>query len=299
MNDAESASSMRQQRLRIAIQKSGRLAEGSLDLLKRCGIDLETRTKDRLLTRCVDFPVDIMHVRDDDIPAYVSDGVCDLGIVGLNTLEESNLDTKKSILRRLGFGRCELALAVPKARAFLNLEELHHKKIATSYPKVLRRYLSEHGVEASVVELAGSVEIAPALGIADAICDLVSTGITLASNGLRKVLTILDSEAVLVGSVQRLNDCQGGILKVLLRRMDGVMTASHSKYVMMHAPESALEKIRSIMPGLENPTILPLAGGKVAIHAVAREQVFWETMESLKDVGASSILIVPIEKMIL
>jgi ATP phosphoribosyltransferase len=284
-------------RLRIAIQKSGRLAEKSVALFMKCGLDFDLR-KDRLLYQCEDFPIDLMLVRDDDIPEYVADGVCDLGVVGENVLLEKG--SKVEVITRLGFGGCKLALAVPEGETYEGPRSLDGKRIATTYPNCLQRFLAEHGVSAKIVELSGSVEIAPGLKIADLVCDLVSTGGTLRANGLKEVQTLFKSQALLVRNPRPLEPALARDLVRLLQRVDGVLQANQSKYIMMNAPRSALEKIQAIIPGMEEPSIIPLGvtGEKIAIHAVAREDVFWETIERLKEVGASSILVMPIEKVI-
>jgi ATP phosphoribosyltransferase len=284
-------------RLRIAIQKSGRLAEKSVALFMKCGLDFDLR-KDRLLYQCEDFPIDLMLVRDDDIPEYVADGVCDLGVVGENVLLEKG--SKVEVITRLGFGGCKLALAVPEGEVYEGPRSLDGKRIATTYPNCLQRFLAEHGVSAKIVELSGSVEIAPGLKIADLVCDLVSTGGTLRANGLKEVQTLFKSQALLVRNPRPLEPALARDLVRLLQRVDGVLQANQSKYIMMNAPRSALEKIQAIIPGMEEPSIIPLGvtGEKIAIHAVAREDVFWETIERLKEVGASSILVMPIEKVI-
>ena len=291
-------------RLRIAVQKSGRLSEKSLALLKKCGVDFEVGLgKARLIYSCPDFPLDLMLVRDDDIPEYVADGVCDLGVVGQNVLEERAAAASKpeavETLRALGFGRCRLAIAVPEGSGLDGVKKLAGKRIATSYPARLKRFLDEQGLAAEVVELSGSVEIAPALEVADAVCDLVSTGATLASNGLKELLTVFESQAVLIGTSKERAAAEGS-LDLLLRRIDGVLRAAESKYIMMNASRSALARIQEIIPGMEEPSIMPLgaSGERIAIHAVAREPVFWETIEKLKAVGASSILVLPMEKII-
>jgi ATP phosphoribosyltransferase len=284
-----------QDRLRLAIQKSGRLSTDSLDLLKSCGIRVKS-PKEKLLLHAENFPLDILFVRDDDIPQLVMDGVCDLGIVGTNVLEEAALQRRTEGLaggyfveRPLDFGGCRLAIALQGTR------------IATSYPYLTRRYLEEQKIKAEVVTLSGSVEIAPRLGLADIICDLVSSGSTLEANKLRAVETIFKSTAVLLRNARELNREKSHALEIMLRRLDGVQKAADTKYIMLHAPKAALEQIKKLLPGSENPTILPLAGDdtKVALHAVCSEAVFWETMESLKKAGASSILVLPIEKMML
>ncbi len=292
-------------RLRIAIQKSGRLAEKSIALFTKCGLDFDLR-KDRLLQSSTDFPVDLMLVRDDDIPEYVADGVCDLGIVGENVIREKYFSqpgadrSRLEVTLKLGFGSCRLSLAVPAGFAYTSPRNLNGLKIATSYPSCLREFLASQGVEAQILELSGSVEIAPALQIADAICDLVSTGATLQSNGLREVTQIFTSQACLVRNGRPLSAEKALLFERLLRRINGVLKAGRSKYIMMNAPAKALGQICKIIPGMEEPSVIPLGsdGERIAVHAVAGEDVFWETIENLKAVGASSILVLPIEKVI-
>ncbi len=295
--------------VRIAVQRSGRLSDKSLDLLARCGFDFENG-KQRLTWRASDFPVEVMLIRHDDIPEYVIDGVCDLGIVGTNALEEgllrrgSNTDGEREpsarIVRQLGFGRCGLSIAVPEGKPYDGPADLAGQRIATSYPRLLSRWLADQGVEAEAVTIRGSVELAPALGIGDAICDLVASGQTLASNGLRETERILECESVLVRTSRPLPEHREATLQRILQRVHGVLEAKQRKYLMMHAPGSALAEIRTLFPGMEEPTILPLGGGtdRFAVHAVTGENVFWETMERLKALGASSILVMPIEKVV-
>jgi ATP phosphoribosyltransferase len=293
------------ERLRLAIQKSGRLTDKSLAIFTKCGLDFDLR-KDRLIHECKNFPIDLMLMRDDDIPEYVADGVCHLGIVGENVAEEkcfSNPNREANavkVIRRMGFGTCRLSLAIPEGKTFNGIQDFQGLRIATSYPSSLKKYLKSFGVDAKIVELNGSVEIAPGLNIADAICDLVSTGGTLRSNGLKEVQTIFESQAVMIRSASTFSSELTATLDRLLQRVNGVIHASESKYIMMNAPTAALEKIRQIIPGMEEPSIMPLGttGERIAIHAVARETIFWETIESLKAVGASSILVLPIEKVI-
>lgn len=294
-------------RLRLAIQKSGRLSTDSLDLLKSCGIKVKA-PKEKLLLHADNFPIDILFVRDDDIPQLVMDGVCDLGIVGTNVLEEAALDREHNgstsgylVERPLDFGGCRLAIALPEERPFNGLRELEGLRIATSYPRLTGRFLAEQKIKAEVVTLSGSVEIAPRLGLADAICDLVSSGSTLEANKLREIKTIFKSTAVLLRNTREFTPEKIHALDIMLRRIDGVQRAAEAKYIMLHAPKANLEQIKKLLPGSENPTVLPLAGDdtKVALHAVCSESVFWETMESLKKAGASSILVLPIEKMML
>lgn len=293
-------------RIRIAIQKSGRLSEKSMGLLDDSGLNFE-RPKDSLFFRCENFPLDVMLLRDDDIPEYVIDGVCDLGIVGFNVLEERLLlrgeKARQSIevVKRLGFGRCRLAIAVPNDRNYDGAASLKNLRIATSYPATLKAFLEDRKISAVIVEISGSVEVAPTLKIADAICDLVSTGTTLRSNGLREVETILESESVLVQTRREISKQKSEDIARLLQRIEGVMKARQTKYIMMNAPRAALDQIRSLLPGMEEPSIMPLGsdGNHIAIHAVSHENIFWETMEKLKMAGASSILVLPIEKIIL
>jgi len=294
-------------RLRLAIQKSGRLSTDSLDLLKSCGIKVKA-PKEKLLLHSENFPIDILFVRDDDIPQLVMDGVCDLGIVGTNVLEEAALDRQLNgntsgyvVERPLDFGGCRLAIAIPEERPFSGLNDLQGLRVATSYPRLTGRFFAEQKIKAEVVTLSGSVEIAPRLGLADAICDLVSSGSTLEANKLREIKTIFKSTAVLLRNTREFTPEKKHALDIMLSRIDGVQKAADAKYIMLHAPKANLEQIKKLLPGSENPTVLPLAGDdtKVALHAVCQESVFWETMESLKKAGASSILVLPIEKMML
>lgn len=294
-----------QDRIKIAIQKSGRLNEKSISLLTRCGLEFEW-AKDRLFCRCENFPLDLMLLRDDDIPEYVHDGVCDLGIVGMNVLEEKLLAHPKrsagnvQVLKKLGFGHCRLGLAIPMDREYTGLTYFQGLRIATSYPATLARFLQQNAIEAEIVEISGSVEIAPALKIAEAICDLISTGTTLRSNGLKEVAPVIESESVLVQTKRNLSGMKIAEIQRLLQRIEGVMKAEQTKYIMMNAPKAALARIRGMLPGMEEPTIMPLGttDDRIAIHAVSRENIFWETMESLKAAGATSILVMPIEKII-
>jgi len=294
-------------RLRLAVQKSGRLSTDSLDLLGRCGIKVKA-PKEKLLLHSENFPVDILFVRDDDIPQLVMDGVCDLGIVGNNVLQETALERRNAgsghayaVERKLDFGGCRLAIALPEERPYSGPADLAGLRIATTYPQLTRRFFEEKNITAEIVYLSGSVEVAPRLGLAEAICDLVATGSTLDANRLRAVETIFKSTAMLIRGDRTLTPEKAHALAIMLRRIDGVQLAAEAKYIMLHAPKAALPEIRRLLPGSENPTILPLAGddSKVALHAVCQEAVFWETMESLKKAGASSILVLPIEKMML
>ena len=282
--------------LRIAVQKSGRLYEDSVQLLKECGIDLRN-VKDRLKTVSENFPIEVFFLRDDDIPEYVEDGVADIGIVGQNVLGEKG--RKVDTVEQLGFGKCRLSIAVPKSMDYTDSSSLQGKRIATSYPRLVHNYLTERNIVASIHEISGSVEIAPGIGLADVVADLVSSGGTLFMNGLKEVETILDSQAVLVANKQ-LDEDRLAILDKLLFRIRAVKKAKKSKYVLLNAPNRQLETIISLLPGMRSPTVLPLAeSGWSSIHCVLSEAEFWDKIEQLKAAGAEGILVVPIEKMIL
>lgn len=288
-----------QGRLRIAIQKSGRLSERSLDLIRDAGLKWVKGNND-LLYKVENYPIDLLRVRDDDIPTFVADGVCDLGIVGENVLEEDkNGGANAEIVMPLGFGRCTLKLAVPPTLDYAGPASLQGQRIATSYPKILRRFLDGRGVSADIVTMRGAVEIAPRLKLAAAICDLVSTGATLESNGLIAKETVLESQAVLIKSPTSPEPELQHLLDSIIERMSGVVSSQGAKYVMLNAPRSALDQITAILPGAGSPTVMPLMGRDdlVAVHAVCQEAVFWETLEKLKAAGASAILVLPIEKM--
>ena len=283
-------------RLRIAVQKSGRLSEMSLELLKECGIDVKNG-RAQLVASASNFPLDVLYLRDDDIPQYVEDGVADLGILGENVVIESR--AKVDMIKRLDFGRCRLSLAVPKAVDYQGLSYFQDRKIATSYPNILTDYLTANGITSDIHVISGSVEIAPNIGLADAIFDIVSTGSTLLSNGLKEVEVALKSEAVMVVNRQ-LNTEGGAILKKLLFRLESVMAAKSNKYVILNAPNTSIEAITNVLPGMKSPTVVPLAQeGWSAIHSVLNEEKFWDIIDDLKAVGAQGILVVPIEKMIL
>jgi ATP phosphoribosyltransferase len=297
---------MDETRLKLAVQKSGRLTDPSLDLLARCGLKL-SRGKDQLMGFGENMPLDVLFVRDDDIPDLVQEDVCDLGLVGLNVLEEKRLElaargeaARFERLRTLDFGRCRLCLAVPEGVTYQGPASLAGKRIATTYPWLLGQYLREHDIQAEIVKLSGSVEIAPRLGRADLICDLVSTGSTLQANHLREVETVLESHAVLIRTPVALLHVKDEWAQRLLMRIDGVQQVRESKYIMLHAPRAALADIKKLLPGSETPTVIPLEGhpDRVAVHAVCRENVFWETLESLKKAGASALLVLPVEKML-
>ena len=282
--------------LRIAIQKSGRLYEDSVQLLKECGIELRN-VKDRLRTVSENFPIEVFFLRDDDIPEYVEDGVADIGIVGQNVLAEKN--RKVDTVEALGFGKCRLSIAVPKSLVYEGVASLEGKRIATSYPHLVKSFLAENKVTASIHEISGSVEIAPGIGLSDVIVDLVSSGGTLFMNGLKEAEIILESQAVLVAR-KNLDEEKIAILDKLLFRIRAVKKAKKSKYVLMNAPNDQLQNIISLLPGMRSPTILPLAKeGWSSVHSVLSEDKFWEIIEKLKAAGAEGILVVPIEKMIL
>lgn len=291
-------------RLHMAVQKSGRLSDQSRQLLKDAGLRLAQGGKNNLSARAENFPLDLMFVRDDDIPTFVADGVCELGIVGQNVLEEYTLglpEPRIEEVARLGFGKCSLRIAAPDSLTFFNLRMLDGQRIATSYPRLLGRFLAANGIDADVVTMRGAVELAPRLGIARFICDLVSTGATLEANGLAPVADVFDSEAVLVRTLKPIDGPHNEKANALLTRIDGVIATAESKYIVLNAPETALPAITQILPGAEAPTVVPLIGrpGHVAVQAVCQESVFWETLEKLKGAGASAILVMPIEKMMM
>jgi len=282
--------------VKIAIQKSGRLSEDSLNLFKECGIKVEIG-KGRLRSVSSNFPAEFLFLRDDDIPGYVEDGVADLGIVGENVLVESG--KKVDVVKALGFSKCRLSIAVSRERDFVLPEDLNGKSIATSYPRILGDYLDKHGITAHIHEISGSVEIAPSIGLADAICDIVSSGSTLLSNGLKELESIFRSEAVLIAN-PGLDPDKQTILDKLLFRIASVQTAKDHKYVLLNAPNNKLDAITAILSGMKSPTVMPLAiEGWSSVHSVLKESDFWEKIESLKDAGAQGILVIPIEKMVL
>ncbi|HEX8194362.1 MAG TPA: ATP phosphoribosyltransferase [Allosphingosinicella sp.] len=290
-------------RLHIAIQKSGRLSDYSRQLLRDAGLRIQNG-RNELTARVENFPADLMFVRDDDIPTFVADGVCEFGLVGENVLQEFALgeaEPRFDVVASLGFGRCTLKLAAPEATVWEGPESLRGARIATSYPRLVAKYLANHGVEAEVVKMNGAVELAPRLGIAGFICDLVSTGATLEANGLRALETVFDSEAVLIRTKKPVAEAKAEQGERLLSRIGGVLATKESKYIMLNAPGEALREITRILPGAEAPTVLPLHGrpGWFAVHAVCQESVFWETLQKLKAAGASAILVLPIEKMMM
>ncbi|STY62349.1 ATP phosphoribosyltransferase [Mannheimia haemolytica] len=295
-----------QNRLRIAMQKKGRLSQECSELLKQCGVKIIWNDQ-RLIAYSENMPIEILRVRDDDIPGLVFDGVVDLGIIGENVLEEvelgrlsagENVAYKK--LSQLDFGGCRLSLAIDRDKNYNNIKDLEDAVIATSYPNLLKRYMKEQNVPFKSILLTGSVEVAPSAGIANAICDLVSSGATLEANGLKEVEVIYRSTACLIQRQEPLSVEKQALVDRLLTRIQGVQQASESKYIMLHAPKDKLAEITALLPGVENPTILPLANDqtRVAMHVVSQENLFWETMEQLKEMGASSVLVLPIEKML-
>ena len=283
-------------KLKIAIQKSGRLFEDSVKLLKECGIDINSSKSGALRTEASNFPLEVLFLRDDDIPQYVEDAVADIGIVGENVLLEKGKVVNR--VETLGFGKCRLAVAIPKNEDYTGPTWLNKKKIATSYPKILSQYLQANKIDAEIHEVSGAVEIAPGIGLADAICDLVSSGSTLFMNGLKETEVILKSEAVLISNKQ-LEPEKVTLLNKLLFRVQAVRKAKHNKYILLNAPNEKLDSIIKILPGMKSPTILPLAeAGWSSVHSVVQEDDFWNIIENLKGQGAQGILVVPIEKMI-
>jgi ATP phosphoribosyltransferase len=283
--------------LKLAIQKKGRLTEKSIELIKLCGIDIDNYSE-RLVVQAYNFPLEILFLRDDDIPEYVQDGVADIGIVGENVVVSKNAQTE--IVEKLGFGKCSLMMAAPENITIKTIKDIEGKTIATSFPRVVQNYLNENKINAKIIEISGSVEIAPALGVADMICDIVSTGNTLMMNKLKKSISIFESQAVLIRSANKpLNQAKQEYLDKLLRRMRSVLTAKNSRYLMMNCPKSSLEKIEKVLPSIKSPTILPLADENlVAVHAVIPADYLWKIVDSLKSLGATGILLSPIENMI-
>jgi ATP phosphoribosyltransferase len=282
--------------IRIAVQKSGRLSDDSLSLIKECGIKFYNGTG-KLKSTSTNFPMELLYLRDDDIPGYVADGVADLGIVGENEVAEKAKPV--DVLKKLGFSKCRLSLAIPKGENYSGIQYFEGKNIATSYPKILGDYLKENKINAEIHEISGSVEIAPSIGLAEGICDIVSSGSTLLMNGLAEVEKIFSSEAVLI-SHQNLPTSKMAIVEKLLFRIKAVQAGKSNKYVLLNAPNHSLERIISLIPGMKSPTILPLAEeGWSSVHSVLSEDQFWENIEELREAGAQGILVVPIEKMVL
>lgn len=287
---------MESKSLRLALQKSGRLSEKSLELLKAAGVRIDNYSR-QLLVKAHNFDLELLFLRDDDIPEYVQDGVADIGIVGENVILEAEKDL--DIIEKLGFGRCRLSLAVPKQFKYESLSDLEGKNIATTYPVILEKYLLQNNITANIHKISGAVEITPNINLADAIFDIVSTGSTLISNGLKEVDKVIKSEAVLV-STKSLSEEKKALLDQILFRIRSVNLAKNNKYILLNAPNDSLDKITSLLPGIKSPTILPLAmEGWSSVHTVIEEDDFWERIEKLKNAGAQGILVVPIEKMII
>lgn len=285
--------------LRIAVQKSGRLSEKSLDIIRQSGVDFNNGSR-VLKARAENFPIEFLYLRDDDIPGYVYDGIADIGIVGRNEADEKGYDVE--IVRDLGFSRCRLSVAVPNSFEYRSLKDLEGKQIATSYPNILRKCLADQQVEASVHEISGSVEIAPAIGLTDAICDLVSTGSTLISNGLKEVEVLYRSSAVMIGRKELSTQApeKQRILERLLMRIDAVMRARHYKYIMFNLPSDKVSRVNEIIPGVKSPTVTPLVEeGWSSVQTVVQEDDFWNVFEALKEIGAQGILVTGIEQMTL
>ncbi len=284
------------ERLKIAIQKTGRLSERSLQLIEECGIKT-TRGKRRLVTVATNFPLEILYLRDDDIPQYVADAVADIGIVGENEVMEK--DRNVELVERLGFSKCRLSLAIPQSTDYKDNSWFTGRKIATSYPGILRKYLKAHNINAEIHEISGSVEIAPGIGLADAIFDIVSSGSTLVSNRLKEVEVIARSEAVIIGN-PGLSKVKRPMLNDLLFRIQSVQRSGSNKYILLNAPNEKLDRIIELLPGIKSPTIMPLhEPGWSSLHSVVNENQFWEVIGRLKDNGAEGILVIPIEKMII
>lgn len=282
-------------KLRIAIQKSGRLNEDSIRMLKECGIELDNGMN-KLKASAVNFPIEVLFLRDDDIPEYVAQGVADIGIVGENVLVETAADVKT--IERLGYGKCRLSIAVPKNVKYSGIKSLEGKRIATTYKTVLSKFLKKNKINAEIHEISGSVEIAPGIGLAEAICDIVSSGSTLFMNGLKEVETVMKSEAVLIGN-KNLSANDMKIVDRLLFRIRASRRAKNNKYVLLNAPNDKLDKICKMIPGMKSPTVLPLIEpGWSSVHSVIEEDKFWDIIENLRDAGAQGILVVPIEKMV-
>ena len=284
------------EKLKIALQKSGRLSEKSQAMIREAGISL-TNGKRNLVAQSNSFPVEVLYLRDDDIPQYVEDGVADIGIVGEDVFRES--EKALDLILRLGFSRCRLSLALPRRFEYTGLEWFNGKKIATSFPNLLRGFLADKNIDVDIHEISGSVEIAPAIGLADGICDIVSSGSTLVSNGLVEVERILNSEAVVIGRGE-ISEGKKKILQDFLFRMQSVLAARDNKYILLNAPNEKLEEICALLPGMKSPTVMPLSDpGWSSVHSVLNEKTFWSVIDRLKAAGAQGILVIPIEKMII
>lgn len=286
---------MSEKKLKIALQKSGRLSEESVKLLKNCGISFGNGVA-KLKAEARNFPLEIYFLRDDDIPEYVADGVADIGIVGENVIYEAEKDVE--VIEKLGFGRCRLSIAVPKSFVYTDFQHLENTRIATTYPNILRKFIAKNKINAEIHNISGSVEIAPSIGLADAVCDLVSSGSTLFSNGLQEVEIIMQSEAALI-SRKNLDDDYKKLLNKFLFRVKAVISAKQNKYILLNAPNDKLNEIIELLPGMKSPTVLPLAeSGWSSVHSVINENHFWEIVENLKLAGAEGILVVSIDQMI-
>jgi len=286
---------MNTENLRVAVQKSGRLSEDSLKLFRECGLKFESGGS-KLRSVASNFPVEFLFLRDDDIPGYVEDGVADIGVIGLNVLREN--EKQVSVVKELGFSKCRLSLAIPRNEVYEGLHYFQGKNIATSYPSLTQSFLRAHGIEAHTHEISGSVEIAPSIGLADAICDIVSTGGTLLSNGLKEVAEVFNSQAVMISNVG-LNTGKQELIKQLIFRIDSVQRAQNAKYVVLNVEEQNIEKVKALLPGIKSPSVVPLAeSGWYSMHSVISENDFWEIIDSLRGAGAQGILVLPIEKMI-
>jgi ATP phosphoribosyltransferase len=284
-------------RMKIAIQRNGRLTEDSVALLRACGLDFEFQ-KQSLYSPCRNFELDVLAIRDDDIPEYVQDGVADLGIAGENIINERKAHVQT--IAALGFGGCKLMISVPQRSTIRSITDLKKKRIGTTYPKILKSFLLEKRIKSEIIKLSGSVELAPSLNVADAICDIISTGTTARMNGLRPLCTVLESQALLVANPTAMSDkIKRKMIDRLLIRVRGSQEANGKRYLMMNAPVDSIEKLKRVIPSLKSPTVVPLAeSGMVAIHSVVAENVFWDVMEKLKQAGASDIIVVPIETII-
>ncbi|MFP4023524.1 MAG: ATP phosphoribosyltransferase [Thiohalospira sp.] len=284
------------EKLKIAVQKSGRLSEKSIQLLQECNIKL-TNGNRKLISVSSNFPIEILYLRDDDIPQYIYDGVADIGIVGENEMLEKNYPL--NVYQRLGFAKCRLSLAIPKSENYESLTYFQNKKIATSYPSILQSFLEKNNIDAEIHQISGSVEISPSIGLADAIFDIVSSGSTLISNGLKEVEQVIESEAVMIGK-EKLKPEKQNILDQLIFRIKAVQKAKSNKYILLNAPNEKLKEIIEIIPGMKSPTIMPLVDDNwCSLHSVVNEEKFWEVIDRLKSAGAQGILVIPIEKMIL
>jgi ATP phosphoribosyltransferase len=284
------------EKLKIAVQKSGRLSEKSIQLLQECNIKL-TNGNRKLISVSSNFPIEILYLRDDDIPQYINDGVADIGIVGENEMLEKNFPL--TIYQRLGFAKCRLSLAIPKSEKYESISYFQNKKIATSYPFILKSFLEKNNINAEIHQISGSVEISPSIGLADAIFDIVSSGSTLISNGLKEVKQVIQSETVMIGK-EKLKPEKQNILDQLIFRIKAVQKAKSNKYILLNAPNEKLKEIIEIIPGMKSPTMMPLVDDNwCSLHSVVNEEKFWEVIDRLKSAGAQGILVIPIEKMIL